>query len=222
MCRGEGVNKVFFVAEVGHGHTEGAVDQDRAVGDADAGTHGQEPIGVHFLCDGEVGGSAARIGGCAGKVIVVVQGPKIAFKAKDPMAGLEVVASRAAAGETARAQQLMAVRGNGRNAAQSEVTCGTKNCTGKRVGPAFEATGVGADIKAIPILSITRCDQGKNQHAASQHESLHVNPSKILKYVDYVHSIQPEFRLYHGVQAISIPRLQVVTSLEPGTAVHNV
>src|SRR5882724_4465218 len=88
----------------------------------------------------------------------------------------------------------MAGRGNRRNATQSEVTCGTKNCTGKRVGTAFEATSVGADIKAIPILSITRCDQGKNQHAASQHESLHVNPSKILKYVDYIHSISnPNF-----------------------------
>jgi hypothetical protein len=43
---------------------------------------------------------------------------------------------------------------------------------------ALEAASVGADIKAFPILSKARCDQGKNQHAASQHESIHLHPPK--------------------------------------------
>src|SRR6266849_4996045 len=133
MRGGEGVNKVFFVVEVGHGQTEGAVDQDRAIGDADAGTHGQEPITADFLGNREVGWSAAGINAGAGKVVVDVQRTEIAFHSEDPMTGLKIVASRAAAGETTRAQQLMAGCGNRRNAAESKVTGRAKNCTGKRI-----------------------------------------------------------------------------------------
>src|SRR5258708_1615597 len=113
----EGVNEVLFVAEVGHGKTEGAVDQDRPIGDTDAGTHGEQPIAADFLGNRKGRRSAAGIHSRAGKVIVDVHGTEIALKAEDPMTGLKIVSTRAAAGETTRAQQLMASRGNRRNAA---------------------------------------------------------------------------------------------------------
>src|SRR5260221_46591 len=122
MCSGKGVNKIFLVAEVSHGQADGAVDQDRAIGHTNAGTHSQEPIGADFLSNGEICGSAAGIRCCAGKVIVDVHGTEIALKTEDPMASLKVVTTGAAAGETARAQQLMAVCRDRRNATQSKIT----------------------------------------------------------------------------------------------------
>ncbi len=104
MRGGKGINKVFFVAEVGHGQTKRAVDHDRPIGDADAGPYSQEPIAADFLSNGEICGSAAGIGCRAGKVIVDVQGTEIALEAEDPMTSLKIVASRAAAGETAWAK----------------------------------------------------------------------------------------------------------------------
>src|SRR6266700_705004 len=100
------------------------------------------------------------------------------FKTYDPVSALKVVTNRAAAGETAGTQQLMAGCRDGRNAAHSKVAGGAENRTGKCIGVAFEATRVGADIQAFPILSKARCDQGKNQHAASKHEFVHVHPSQ--------------------------------------------
>src|SRR5438270_11554565 len=95
----EGVNKVLFVVEVGHGQNKGVVDQHWTVGDANARTYRDEPISADFLGNGEVCRSAAGINPGAGEVIVNVHGAEIAFNAGDPMAALKVETNRAAAGE---------------------------------------------------------------------------------------------------------------------------
>src|SRR6266849_7173888 len=102
MCGLEGVDKVFLVVEVGQGKAACAVDEDVGVCHADTGARSHQPISVDRLGNREAGRGAARVDPRSSKIIFQVHRTDIGLDSQNPMASLKVVASLAAAGETAR------------------------------------------------------------------------------------------------------------------------
>jgi len=99
-----------------------------------------------------------------------VHAAEISLDAKNPMAALEVKADLSATVETARTQRLIARCGYRRNAAKGKIASWTENGACKRIGIAFDAAGISADVKAFEILGVggAKRNQSKRKNTHSR------------------------------------------------------